>query len=194
MIEDNKNDKNNIMSDDEYQFPKEEYVQASATASTEGHADDDVAMSMPSRGGVSRFAFMKNKKFIFVGAIVVVIITGLVMMHGRPQSTAKQQAAQPQQPNLAQQRANAALNQVSQLQSSQVSTKDTLSNLQAHVNTLHQQLGAANVQNAQLTSAVKELASQVTLLTNVVKSNTAKLQPKVKKIDEICSICKFGTL
>lgn len=187
------NDKNNIMSDDEYQFPKDEYLNQSATATADTHASDHAEVSdekIVQRSGVKqvfgRFPILKNKKFYFGVGLVVVIVVGVNMMHHRagktdvttaqPAVVTKPAATTVEQPNAQ------LMNQLDSIKSDQASSQDTLTDLQNHISNLNSKLNSAAASNAQLSQSVSMLTAEVKLLASDVQKNTKLLTAKPKKV------------
>jgi intracellular multiplication protein IcmG len=186
-------DKNNIMSDDEYQFPKDEYLNQTATAKPDVNGQDSETISdekIVKRAGVKqvfeRFPILKNKKFYFGVGFVVVIIIGVNMMHHGSSKKVVTQAApvvQTAKPVMTVEKPTSQLlNQLDSIKSDQASNQDTLSQLQSHISGLNTKLNSAAAANAQLAQSVTMLTAQVRLLANDVQKNTKLLTPKPKKV------------
>lgn len=187
------NDKHNIMSDDEYQFPKDEYLDHSATASADTGAplEDEVSdEKVVKKGGPSifeRFPILKNKKLYFAGAVVIIMIVGVRLMHHssdnkvimqhKPVATAQVQAT----PKV-EQPTSQLMDQLDSIKSSQENSQDTITSLQSHISDLNNKLNSAASTNAQLSQSVTMLAAQVKLLSADVEKNTKKLTAKPKKV------------
>lgn len=183
------NDKNNIMNDDEYHFPKDEYLhQATATADASTDHVDDMSEEkiVPKQPAVSqlftRLPILKNKKFYFVAGFAVVIIVGLQMMHGGHKTQVVKSnpvVAQPTpvvvQPN------SQLLNQLDSIKSNQTSNQNAMSSLQDNISGLKSQLTKASANNAELAQSVTSLTAEVKLLSDQVNANSKKLAPKPKK-------------
>ncbi len=184
------NDKNNIMSDDEYQFPKDEYLHQSAevTANAASHSDDSISdEKIVKRVGmkqiIERFPVLKNKKFYFITAFVLVIFVGINMMHhGEKPVVSKPTVTTQEQPAIQTQDANSQIaNQLDSIKSDQVSNQDTLSQVKQTISSLNSKLNATQTANEQLAQSVTMLTSQLRLLTRDVQKNTQLLASTTKK-------------
>ena len=187
-------DKNNIMSDDEYQFPKDEYLNQSATASADtGTSHEDVVNEekiVKKGGGPSifeRFPILKNKKLYFAGAVIIVLIVGVRLMHSGSDNKVIMQkkpvamaAVKPIE--KVEQPSSQLMNQLDSIKSNQVNSQDTISGLQNHISALTSKLNSAASTNAQLAQSVTMLTAQVKLLSQDVQKNTKKLTVKPKKV------------
>jgi intracellular multiplication protein IcmG len=192
------NDKNNIMNDDEYKFPQDEYLHQSSSATADpGEKSDEISdekiveNKSVLRDTLNRIPFLKNKKFYFILAFLVVIFIGIHMMHSGNKATkvvahkpvVQQPVAHKVQTAVSVQHPNPQLlNQLDSIKSSQVSNQDTLSSLQNNISGLKSQLNEASSDNSQLAQAVTTLTAQVKILAGQVSKNTAKLTVKPKKV------------
>lgn len=182
-------DKNNIMNDDEYQFPKDEYLTQSAAASADTgqvHEEEVSDEKIIHKGGMSgvmeRFPILKSKKLYIFGGILVVLVVGMRMMHHGSTTTVAAKPAvvtTPAQPAV---EPNAQLmNQLDSIKSNQEDSQGSISALKNHITDLDNKLDAAADTNAQLSQSVTMLAAQVKLLTQDVQHNTKLLTAKPKK-------------
>ena len=187
------NDKNNIMSDDEYQFPKDEYLSQSATASAdtdashEDEVNDEKIVKKKGSHVFERFPILKNKKLYFIGAVIIILIVGVRLMHHsantkvimqkQPVATTPITSTQKIEQPTAQ-----LMNQLDSIKSDQQNSQDTMSSLQNHVTDLNNKLNGVVSTNAQLAQSVTMLAAQIKLLSQEVQKNTKKLTAPPKKV------------
>lgn len=181
-----KEKKHNIMSDDEYQFPKDEYLDQSSSseddqssASAEFSETATEAAQAPSF--FDRFPFLKSKKVWGVVILAVVLIVGMQMMHHGADS---KKALQKQQSTLtaAEQAQNQMASQLSDVQSSQSTTASQVTQLKQQMSSLQSQVASSSSTANQLSQSVEQLTAQVKLLTQSVEQNkkalTVKKSPK----------------
>lgn len=185
MIEDK--DKHNIMSDDEYQFPKEEYMDHSGSDESSADASRAEYASSAKPGLKERFPFLGNKKFLLGGGVVLVILIGLGVMHHGPKKVDMQQPTmQPVVTHSVQ--APQVADQLSSIQAGQSSNQGDISNLKNHVEQLHEQLANMQSTNTALTQTILQLTAQIKGLTSEVQANSAKLAPKPKKAKNVAPV------
>lgn len=177
---------------DEYQFPQEEYIAAEHESEYEA-ADDSEAnhsevqsdayqQSAPAPSFIERFPFLKNKRVLMVGGLVIaVVIAFQVMKPSSPseptvqQPTAAQRAAAERQ---AQQ--SALMNKINNISQDANNALDAQQQLQSQVGTLQAALDKSNAQNEAMRQAMLQLAQQVQSLSDEMKK-TAPQAKVVKK-------------
>lgn len=174
--------KHNIMSDDEYQFPKDDYIdQSNKTGESESPVSDeqpDTSVEMTqSPSFFDRFPFLKNKKLWAIAALVVVLIVGMQMMHHGADS---KKLLQQQQSTLtaAEQAQSQMASQLSDVQSSQSATASQVTQLKQQVASLQSQVASSNATSNQLSQSVEQLTAQVKLLTQSVDQNKKAITVK----------------
>lgn len=171
--------KHNIMSDDEYQFPKDEYLDQSQGNETDQVSLDDAEPStLEQKPSVfDRFPFLKNKKIWGAVVLVIVLVVGMQMMHHHSNNK-NMIAKQASTLNATEQAQSQLSSQLSDVQSSQSSTASEVTQLKQQVNSLQSQVASSSATANQLSQSVEQLTAQVKLLSQTVKSNTRALTVK----------------
>ncbi len=178
--------KNNIMNDDEYQFPKDEYLQHSATATADSGrqhddkiSDEKIVANVGVDSFLERFPILRNKKFYFFFVFLGVLFVGLHLMHRGANVTPVVQAPSaesipvPQAPSLA--------DQLDAMKSDVASNQEAMNTMQNHLSALDSKLDAMTVANTQLAQSVTALTAQLQLVAQNVQKNTATLAAQAKK-------------
>jgi len=184
-------------SDDEYQFPHDEYVvaeqeetapayeftpEASADAQTEtvneAEASESTAASASNFvGKLGRLAIFKNKRVLFViGAAVIAIIAFKIMTPSHKVKVVKQQPVQAVVPQDTDQ--TAMLNRLNRLSQDASSSQNVVTQLKSQLSDMKSSLNSASANEAAMRSAIVALAQQVQGLTNQIKAQN--LQPHKK--------------
>ncbi len=166
------------MSDDEYQFPSEEFITTDHdTAQSQSEAEhdmhyDEAAESSRSGNGIAnmldRIQSLPHKRIIGV-AIVAVIALG-VFSFLRPSKTVKPVVKKPHTSalqsafNKQQQAQSQVLSQLSSFKQDQQSNQSSINQLQNQVANLQNALNQAHAQQAQMAQAVQSLVTEVKAL------------------------------
>lgn len=185
------------MSDDEYQFPEEEYVGADSV-STDGSAaaEDDVdlgsepdeAIQKPSRVGaifntLRNSPFLQNKRLLLVaGAAVVALIAFKVMTpsHHKTQPKKQQTVVRAQPKQTVQQTVNPQVQeQMAALHQNAKQNQENINQMQQELQTLRASLQQSESQQSQMNQDMTTLVNQVKKLNAEVKA--AQPKKKVKK-------------
>ncbi len=153
------------MSNDEYQFPKDEFIDGVEPVAPTAKVGAGVTH-------VEKTAVKRPKKLIFIAFLGLLVIVGAVMMHNRSAPKPVVSQAPLHDPVLVSQ-----LNTLTQVQAA---SQNTMTQLQSKVDQLGNQLSATQSANDQLNSSVTTLTSQVKLLAQAVQGINDKLAEKVK--------------
>jgi len=196
---------------DEYQFPEDEYINAS-NAAVEPGADDKVSFSAEGEGTdegtadnksqasrfkgsvglLQRLPFLANKRVMVVLLVAVVALISFKIMHPKKnvqivrQSQSTQQATSAEsvateQQMMVQQQQDAVLEKLSRLSQDAQNNEGSVKSLSREVANLKYALNQANSDNGQLQTAMLVLADQVQNLSEELKKATA-VKEKVKKL------------
>ena len=150
------------MKNDDYQFPKDEYLEHS-------DATHDETPEQPPAGGGGRFSLLKNRKFVTGLLIFIVIIIGLKIMHHPAAPVAPPAPVMPQVP------ASFVAPVQNTMPSSDIST------MQSQLSALHSQVNSMAAANAQLTQSVSALTTQVANMATAMQSTSQQLMAMTMK-------------
>lgn len=160
------------MKNDEYQFPKDEYLEQSDSVvpgKRDSISSDDGDNTQPPDGGDQRFAILRNKKFLIGLLIFIVIIVGLKLMHSSSKTATPVVQEQPTVMAALPAPAPTAF------PSQNIPMPGTVLDLQNRVSEVHDQLSSVVAANAQLTQSVSALTAQVATLAAAVQDSEQKL-------------------
>ncbi len=188
------------MTDEEYQYPTEEYVvpkgsqteasqeevsaePAAETASFEESVtevpDQDMGRASRLNDLLERFPVLKNKRIVLVIVMAIVAIIGFKVTGGF--GGKKTQVAKTQVVQKAPKNANAIVaGQLNNLKQTAVSNEATINQLKTQVQQLHDALNQTSASNSQLSQSMYTLMDQVKALTAEVKAQ-AQAQLKAKQ-------------
>ena len=160
------------MKNDEYQFPKDEYLEHSDSNPSEQpeSSGDDGDNTQPPDAGDRRLAFLRNRKFVIGFLILVVVVIGLKLMH-HPKAVA------PVAPPVVQEQpaAPVAVAPATFALPAQSVDTSTVSDMQSHLSEMHDKLNSIVAANTQLTQSVSALTAQVATLAAAVQDTSQKL-------------------
>ncbi|OGT48006.1 MAG: hypothetical protein A3E82_04400 [Gammaproteobacteria bacterium RIFCSPHIGHO2_12_FULL_38_11] len=179
-------------SDDEYQFPQDEYVASDSDAyeSSADHApaDDKAATEAPltssskkwtNRLGKFHLPSMKNKRIIIVIAVVIVLAFIVHVLNSKTE-TPKPAVTQPTEeitkPVVAQSNENVALNSLGSLNGDSSDTKSKVKDLQSQLAALQSDFSQSQAADQALQKTVTQLADQINALSTQLNTALAKLQ------------------
>lgn len=162
------------MKNDEYQFPKDEYLEQSDSNPSEKQEGGEEETTQLKDAGDRRMAFLRNRKFVIGLVVFVVIVVGLKLMHHHPKTSVPVVS----EPTVQEQQAAPTVNPASfalPAQTVDTASATTISDMQSHLSEVHDQLNSVTAANAQLTQSVSALTAQVATLTAAVQETTQKL-------------------
>jgi len=182
-------------SDDEYQFPDDEYVAVAEKSPSVSHEHDDVEEDFASvdtesvqqedstpfdklKALAERFPALQNKRVWLVVGIVLFAIIGFKIMgpsdnHMQP---IKKQAAPVVTPQRNEQ--NAMLNKIDNLSRDVANRQGTVNALQSQLSDLKSSLNTANSNGIEMKNAVVALAQQVQNLSKQLKEKNIQAKPQ----------------
>ena len=176
--------KHNIMSDDEYQFPKDEYLDSTTSHSDKAESEVDFTTPPKQPSLMERFPVLKNKKVWGIVALVFVILIGMQMMHRKSDNKVimdkPAQAAVPESVRLS--------SEIESLRASQATNMGEVQQLKNQVAQLQSAVSGSAQANTQLSQSVIALTEQVKLLSKTVEQNTHDLT--VRKASEKGPVAK----
>lgn len=163
------------MKNDEYQFPKDEYLEQSDSnpSHKQGVREEEENAELRDAGN-RRMSFLRNRKFVIGLVVFLVIVVGLKLMH-HPKSTVpvvSEPTVQEQQPAPV---VNSAPTFALPAQNVDTASSTTISDMQNHLSEVRDQLNSVSAANAQLTQSVSALTAQMSALTAAVQETTQKL-------------------
>jgi intracellular multiplication protein IcmG len=163
-------DKKHNIKDDEYHFPKDEYLDESMGEDTSVKAESSDDFTVPPRQStlLERFPILKNKKIWGVSGLVIVLVVGMQMMHHRSDNKVIMK-----KPAVA--AVPAVESKLASLHAAQASSMSEIQQLKQQVSQLQSTISASNNSNTQLSQSVVALAAQVKLLSKTVEQNTHDL-------------------
>lgn len=202
MADENKN----IASDDEYQFPQEEYAGMSEDQAASGSHFETASEPSPQkkRGGaavagkVFSSPVFRNKRVVGVIVVVVVLGIGLHFMNTGPKTVSKPkskstvvaQQQTPSQPVVQQQQteqpavSQAVYGELGSLREHTTRTQTDIGQLKAQVADLQNAVTAATDENAVLKASVSKLVGEVDDLKSMLDKTLSQLNKRhhVKRI------------
>lgn len=172
MIDDNKK----TSSDDEYQFPQEEYVTHNSNADNQAAGDGSSNEESARPNGFLKnihLPQMRNKRIILVIAVVIIAIIFIRIMNSDRTAQVVKPAvvAQP----VVQPQDNDLLSSLNSLQGHSSQTETKLQALQSQIADMQNKIDQSRADNQQLHQTVTDLSSQMEALTVKVDQILAQM-------------------
>lgn len=180
-------DEKNKSSDDEYQFPKDEYVSPEELHDGAKNAPDSeqpAARGMhrfPIKEWLTRFSHFKNKRMILIIVAVIVLLIIVHLMNAFKKSNLPPISSQPAQTTATTPVSSSpALSASDEMASMGSRTQTEIQNLKSQLSDMQNSLSAVQTQNQQLQQALSALTEQLQTLSTEVNQALMKRRPGVR--------------
>ena len=167
--------------DDEYQFPQEEYAQASVSPTVSETSESPESLGTPQAGGghgapawLANLSPTMKRVILIVIAVIVIIILFRVFSGNKQSMPILQPAPQP----VVIQPINTDSQMLSSLNASSTQTESQINKLNEQISNLQSMIDQAQANNEKLSASVAQLTTQVNNIAQQLSGVMQKLMPK----------------